>query len=105
MYLIPWRVQASGSLSDANIHDNIITEHVSNFDVGSRVNSFPPGQEGGRFADNIFRGILVNEKSFILIKISLKCVPYGPIDNNPALVLIMAWRRIGDKLLSEPMPN
>ena len=27
----------------------------------------------------------------------------GPIDNDPALVQIMAWRRIGDKPLSEPM--
>ena len=26
-----------------------------------------------------------------MIKISLKFVPKGPIDNNPALVLIMAW--------------
>ena len=30
-------------------------------------------------------------------------VPNGPIYNNPALVQIMAWRRIGDKPLSEPM--
>ena len=29
--------------------------------------------------------------------------PKGPIDNNQALVWIMAWRRIGDKSLSEPM--
>ena len=27
----------------------------------------------------------------------------SPIDNTPALVYIMAWRRIGDKALSEPM--
>ena len=27
----------------------------------------------------------------------------GPIDNNTALVQLMAWRRIGDKPLSEPM--
>ena len=37
------------------------------------------------------------------IKISLKFVPKGPLDNNPALVHVMAWRRIGDKPLSEPM--
>ena len=45
----------------------------------------------------------VNEKFWILIKISLKFVSKGPIDNNPALVQIMAWRRIGDKPLSEPI--
>ena len=33
----------------------------------------------------------------------LKFVPKGPINNNPALVQIMAWRRLGDKPLSEPM--
>ena len=41
----------------------------------------------------------------ILIEISLKFVPKGPIDNNPALVQIMAWCRIGDKPLSQPMMN
>ena len=45
----------------------------------------------------------MNDKFCILIKISLKFVPRGPIDNNLALVQIMAWRRIGDKPLSEPM--
>ena len=46
----------------------------------------PPGQNGRYFADNIFRCIFMNEKFCISIKISLKFVPKGPIDNNPALV-------------------
>ena len=54
-------------------------------------------------ADDIFKCVSVNEKYFILIEISLKFVPKGPINNNPALVLVVAWRRIGDKLLSEPI--
>ena len=33
----------------------------------------------------------------------MKFVPKGPINNNPALVQIMAWSRSGDKPLSEPM--
>ena len=45
-----------------------------------------PGQNGLRFADDISRCIFVNEKFCILIKISQKFVPKGPIDNNPALV-------------------
>ena len=53
--------------------------------------------------DNIFRWIFTNKKFCTLIKISLIFVSKGPIDNNPALVKIMAWRRIGDKPLSEPM--
>ena len=47
--------------------------------------------------------ISFNENIWILIKISLKFVPEGPIDNIPALVQIMAWRQTGDKSLSEPM--
>ena len=38
-----------------------------------------------------------------MFNISLKFVPKGPINNIPALVPIMAWRRPGDKILSEPM--
>ena len=57
------------------------------------------GQNGRHFTDDILWCIFVNEKFCILIKISLK----GPIDNIPALVLIMAWRGIGEKPLSEPM--
>ena len=37
------------------------------------------------------------------IKISLKFVRKGPINNIPALVQTMAWHRPGDKPLSEPM--
>ena len=37
----------------------------------------------------------------IPIKISLKFVPKGPINNDPALVQIMAWRRSGKKPFSE----
>ena len=36
-------------------------------------------------------------------KILLKHVPKGPINNNPALVQMLGWRRSGDRPLSEPM--
>ena len=39
----------------------------------------------------------------ILIKLSLRFVPKGPINNIPSLVQIMAWRHLGDKSLSELM--
>ena len=54
-------------------------------------------------ADDIFKCIFMNEKLRILIRISLKFVPKGPIDNKSALVQVMAWRRTGDKPLREPM--
>ena len=55
------------------------------------------------FADNIFKYIFFNENVWVSIKISLKFVRKGPINNMPALVQIMAWRRPGDKPLSDPM--
>ena len=45
-----------------------------------------PGQNGRHFADDIFRCIFVNEKVCILMKISLKFVPKGPIYSNPAFI-------------------
>ena len=37
-------------------------------------------------ADDIFKCILLNENVWISIKISLKFIPKGPIDNITALV-------------------
>ena len=45
----------------------------------------------------------MHENIRISIKISLKFVPNVPISIIPALVQIMAWRRPGDKPLSEPI--
>ena len=43
-------------------------------------------------------------KKFVLsIRISLKFVPKGPMDDKSALVQVMAWHRPGDKPLSETM--
>ena len=68
-----------------------------------QVNTLRPRQNGRHFADDIFNRIFLNENIWIPIKISLKFVPKGSINNNPALVQILAWRRPGDKQLSEPM--
>ena len=58
--------------------------------------------------DNILQTIFLNvfffnENVWISIKISLKFVVKGPINNIPTLVQIMAWCRSGDEPLSEPM--
>ena len=66
------------------------------------INTLRPRQNGRHFADDIFKCIFLNENVWIPIKISLKFVPKGPINDIPALVQIIAWRRLGDKLLSEP---
>ena len=67
------------------------------------LNTLRPRQNGRHFPDETFKRIFLNENVRISIKISLKFVPRGPINKIPALVQIMAWRRPGDKSLSEPM--
>ena len=67
------------------------------------VNTLRPRRNEQHFADDIFKRIFFNENVWISIKISLKFVPKGQINNIPALLQIMAWPRSGDKPLSEPM--
>ena len=55
------------------------------------------------FADDIFERMFLYKDLRVLIDISLRFVSKGPINNDPSLVQIMAWRRISDKPLSEPM--
>ena len=67
------------------------------------VNTLRLRQNGCRFADDIFKCVLLNENVWTSIKISLKFVPKGLINNIPALVQIMAWHWPGGKALSEAM--
>ena len=71
--------------------------------ASANFNTLRPRQNGHLFADDTFKRIFLNENIRISIKISLKFVPKCLINDIPALVLIMAWRRTGDKPLSEPM--
>ena len=66
------------------------------------LNTLRPRQDGRYFADDVLKCIFLNENMWFSLKIPLKFVPKGPINNIPALVQIMAWRRSGDKPLSEP---
>ena len=79
--------------------DDSVLEYTS---VGL-LNTLRPRQNGRHFADDTFNRIFLKENVRISINISLKFVPKSPIDNIPALFQIMAWRRPGDKPLSEPM--
>ena len=69
----------------------------------SLLSTLRPRQNGRHFADDTFNRIFVKENVRFSIKFSLKFVPKGPINNIPALVQIMAWRRPGNKPLSEPV--
>ena len=66
------------------------------------INTLRPRQDGRYFADDILKCIFFNDNVWISLKIPLKFVSRGPINNIPASVQIMAWRRPGDKPLSEP---
>ena len=68
-----------------------------------QINTLRPRQHGRHFPDDSFKWIFLNENVWISIEVSLKFIPNGPINNITALVQIMAWRRPGDKPLSEPM--
>ena len=82
---------------------HLVREWLSADQWVSKFNSLRPRQNGRLFADDTFKRIFLNENIRISTKNSLKFVPKGLINNIPALVLIMAWRRPGDKPLSEPM--
>ena len=62
-----------------------------------------PGQNSHHFARRQFQIQFLIKKGGIPILISLQFGPRSPIHNKPALVLVMAWRRRGDKPLPKPM--
>ena len=68
-----------------------------------QVITLRPRKNGRQFPDDIFKCIFLTENVIISIKISLKFVPKGSINNIPTLVQIMAWwwyhRRL-DRLLN-----
>ena len=104
----PWWVESTIFLLNHvnSMPADAMTPCVSETSVSEWVikfNTLRPGQDGRHFSDDIFKCIFINENCCVLIKCSLKYVRKDPIDNNPALVQIMAWHRSGDKLLSEPM--
>ena len=58
------------------------------------LNSLRPKQNGRHFPDDTFKCIFLNENVWIPIKISLKFVHKGPINNIPRLVQIITWRAL-----------
>ena len=64
---------------------------------------FPLDKMAAFLTDDNFKCIFLDQNDGIPVKMSLKFVSRSPIDNNPALVQEMDWRRTGDKPLPEPM--
>ena len=72
-------------------------------ETGPPINILRPRQNGHHFPNDISKHIFLNENVWISMNISLKFVAECKINNIPSLVQIMAWRRRGDKPLSETM--
>ena len=66
-------------------------------------NAFPLDKMAAILAADNSKCILFNKNCWIPIRIARKFVPKNAIDNNSALVQILAWHRRGDKPLPEPM--
>ena len=64
------------------------------------LNTLSPRRNRRHFVKYISKYIFLNENGLISIRISLKFIPMGPINNIPVVIQIMAWRRPGDKPLS-----
>ena len=80
-------------------------ESLSNlprFGLREVCNTLRHNSDWAHFPDDIFKSIFLKMKTLIAINISLKFVPSGPSNNNPALVQVIVWRRPGDNPLSEP---
>ena len=68
------------------------------------LNTLRPRQNCRHFADDIFKCIFLNENVWISLKISLKFVPKGRINNIPVLAQIMAWRRPSELMNEKSYP-
>ena len=79
----------------------VVCHHMASLGCNELINTLRPRQNGHHFADD--KCIFLNENVWISIKILLKFVPKGPINNIPALVQIMAWCLTGNKPISEAM--
>ena len=69
----------------------------------AKLTDHPLDKMAAILADDVFKCIFLNENDKIPVQILLEPVLNCPIDNKPALVHAMAWRRTGDKPLPEPV--
>ena len=70
-----------------------LQQSTSPIGILHELTPLPPGQNGHHFEYDIFKCIFLIENKWNSLKISLKSVPKGPINNIPALVQIKAWHQ------------
>ena len=91
-------MQSRGALNHVIIGFNCIHNWI-----WMPINSLRSRKNSRHFTDDIFKCIFLNGNASTSLKNSLVFVPRVRVNNIPALVQIMAWRRPDDKPLSEPM--
>ena len=108
--IIPWLIYGAFPMKYIQDQTLILKKNASQLlnslapgECGCNLNTLRLRQNGRHFPDDIFKYIFLNENVWFSLKISLKFVHKVPIKKIPALVQTMAWRRPGDKPLSEPM--
>ena len=79
----------------------LLSKYNKDLDMGNNHKHW--GQDKMAIIFQTTFSIFVNENASISIINFIEFVPGGPISNIRALVRIMAWRRTGDKPLSEAM--
>ena len=84
-------------LSNYAVCFQVPQRELSIISFAHKLDTLRPRQNGPHFPDDIFKCIFLNENVWISNSISLKCVLEDPINNIPALVQIMAWRRPGNQ--------
>ena len=97
-----WTNESKNAWHMVHHHDTLIASEFHEWPTG-HINTLRPRLNVRHFADDIFKCIFLNGDTWIPINISLMFDPKGQINNTPALVKTMAWRRPGDKSSSEPM--
>ena len=71
---------------DNELPEPILSQFSDAYITGPQwVNALRPRQNGRHFPDDIFKCIFLNENVWIPVKISLKFVSKGAINNIPAL--------------------
>ena len=68
----------------------------------TNLNTLRPRQNGCQYPDDIFKCIYLNENIYISIKISLKFVPNGRINNIPALSAPMVHSLVTHLCITRP---
>ena len=84
---------------ELNSQDIVVASYPKSgiFKTHAPLTKWPP------FWQTTLSNAFFNETDSISIRISLQFDPRSPIDTYSVLVQVMAWRRKGDKPLSEPM--